>query len=94
MLDAPRRYVPQLSRYNVGIRQREPRGPVVRLLSPAGRSRIILSETSTMEDLRAKVQVCTRVAGHSQRLAFYSQGSSPVPFTSGALVTTVACRSW
>ena len=55
-------------------------------------SRIILRESSTWEDLRARVQVCTAVARHSQRLAFDGPGSSPCPFTSGSLVTSLGLR--
>ena len=73
----------------MGIRQREPRGPGPCGALAVARGALILSESSTLKNLRAKVKVpvCTGVVGHSQRLAFDSH--SPVPFTSGALVTSL-----
>ena len=59
----------------------------MRLLSPAGRSHIILSERPSCQGAGVH-----RSCGQSQRLAFDSQGSSPVPFTSGGVVTSLVLR--
>lgn len=62
----------------------------VRLVSPAGRSRLVLREGSTFAELQGEVKNRTGVEPGDQRLAFDPQGAQPVRGTAAMLLSQLS----